>query len=381
MSRRTKSKKRKKDGTGLEVEDDVKSIQSSSGTSEADDADKSKDLYVPYFVTDYTRRYPEDSPATEFVVFLESTNNLKPIGTRDLLSISSCIKRFNKGVKYLRFINKHKIGVYFEKPGLANAFLNNKTFFKDYQFCASIPAATTEVTGIIRNVPVKLSNKKIFTMLSSQKKIICVKRFLRKSFEENGFVLQPTQTVAITFASSILPDFVDLDGWRHDISVYIPPVKQCFQCLRYGHMAKYCKNSERCSICKENHSYKTCTVPVEKAKCVHCDGNHISISPQCPIKKNKIKENQMKYQRTPFSDLFNENNFPLLGSKSKSSHLLNILKNDNKSLTLLVESIVKMITLHKNNETTICSSNVMEILNETFSKNNPPLQNSPHIKQ
>ncbi|CAK1591850.1 unnamed protein product [Parnassius mnemosyne] len=56
-------------------------------------------------------------------------------------------------------------------------------------------------------------------------------------------LLQPTGTVAITFASNVLPDHVDLHGWRFVVNQYIPPVKQCYNCLRYGHLAKYCKNS------------------------------------------------------------------------------------------------------------------------------------------
>lgn len=352
-----RTRKRKKD----EAEEKSEGDSTSSSESEVESADK----YKPYLVTDYKRRYPEDSGATEFVVFVESSNADIPIGTRDLMSISSCIKRFNKGIKYLRSMNKFKIAIYFEKASLANAFLNNATFLKDYQFKANIPASSTEITGIIKNVPTNLTNKKIFTMLSSYKKIISVRRFTKRTKVDDNFIQQPLQTVAITFATSVLPDYVDLDGWRHDISAYVPPVKQCFRCLRYGHLAKFCKNSERCSICKEDHSYKVCKTPIEQAKCFHCDGNHVSISAQCPIKQKKIQENRQKVQTPSFADIFKNGNFPPLGPK-KPLDLLTLLKSNDKALNLLVQSIIKIITLNKTQDTPISSKNVLDVLSDFF---------------
>ncbi|CAH0404751.1 unnamed protein product [Chilo suppressalis] len=228
MGRNKVGKKRKKTEPD---KDDPDGLQVDSTSSDSDE-DGEESLRVPYYVTDYTRQYQEDSMNSEYVVFVESADTQGPIGTRDLLSLSNCLRRYIKGVKYLRSINKYKIGVYFEKPNLANALLNNKTFLNDNNLRAIIPASAAEITGIIRNVSTKYSNKKIFTLLSSFKKIISVRRFFKKVYNDgSGFSLQPTQTVAITFAASHLPDFVDLDGWRHSITTYIPPVKQCYRCL------------------------------------------------------------------------------------------------------------------------------------------------------
>lgn len=69
-------------------------------------------IFLPYLVTDYMKRFPDDS--AEFVVFVETSNAEMPIGTRDLMCISRCIKKFRKGVKYLRSMNKLKL-LYFEK--------------------------------------------------------------------------------------------------------------------------------------------------------------------------------------------------------------------------------------------------------------------------
>jgi hypothetical protein len=294
--------------------------------------------------------------------------------------LSSCLRRYNKGVKFFRSLNKFKIGVYFEKPTLANAFLNNKTFLQDNNFKANIPASSTEITGIIRNVPIKYSNKKIYTMLSSYKKIISIRRFFRKVFiDGGGFTREPTQTIAITFAATVLPDYVDLDGWRHNITPYIPPVKQCYRCLRYGHISKFCKNAERCSICNNNHNYKDCSVSKDKAVCVHCNGNHISISGQCPIKIKKIAENREKYNPPTFASLFDKKSFPVLkpvDKKPEQPNLMSILNTDSLSMEVLLESIIKLITLNKTQNTTISTKNVLEVLNETLRNKNKLISHS-----
>lgn len=386
-----KAKKRKK----RDESEDVPTKQISSGTeSESDSsstekmetiepnhAKDNKDEYKPYRVSDYTRRYPEDSPGTEFVVFVESSKENSPIGSRDMMNLNNCMVRFIKGIKYFNKINKYKIGVVFEKPTLANAFLGNSTFLTDYQLNASIPANSTEITGVVSSVPTDMTNKKIFEALSSNKKIICVRRIMKKvKIENNKYVLQPTQAVAITFASSSsLPEHVYLKKWRLPVQVYVPPVKQCFRCLRYGHMAKYCKNNVRCSICTEGHSFKECTKPTSEATCVHCGGPHIAISGSCPIKKQKILEIKNKASPAPYSSLFNKLEFPTLSKKENQQDLLKFIMTDNQIIQLFTKTIIKLITLNKSDNLQICTKTVTETLKETFREKETTLPSSQVI--
>ncbi|CAH2109130.1 unnamed protein product [Euphydryas editha] len=273
----SKSKKRKKligekthsNSPSGESSDEM-SVGSQSTLFQDTEDIKSNDFYAPYRVNDYLRRYPEDITGNEYIVFVESTEET-PIGTRDMMYLNNCFTRFIKGIKYLKKINKYKVGIIFEKPSLANAFLDNVTFLKQQKLRALIPANTTEITGVITDVPIDMSNKKIFRALSSSKKIICVRRIMRKVKIEDKFENQPTKTVAITFAASaVLPDAVCLKMWRLPVIPYIAPVKQCFNCLRYGHLAKFCKNAVCCSICTERHNFRSCVTPVQNAKCINC---------------------------------------------------------------------------------------------------------------
>lgn len=368
-----KRKKAENDNPASVIMESDSSSDSEYSTNFEDETNK----YAPYRVTDYSRRYPEDSAVGhELIVFVESTNDI-PIGSRDLMYISSCFTRFVKGTKFLKKINKFKIGVVFDKPNFANAFLDNVTFLREQNLKASIPAGSTELTGVIHSVPIDMSNKKIFKAISSSKKIICVRRIMRKAKIDNTYQLVPTQTVTVTFASSTsLPEHVFIKMWRIPVVPYIPPVKQCFKCLRFGHLAKFCHNSERCSICTEAHNFKDCTSSPDKAICVHCNGNHLSISGQCPIKQKKIEENKNKFTRTSFSEALKSNHFPKINKEKDSHQLLEMILSNEKALNLLTESLIKIITLNKTDNIKINCDTITNFIKETTQNKKKTPKNS-----
>lgn len=346
---------------------DNKNILSNCNISDSDE-DNTETKYLPYKVPKYERKYPENSTITEFIVFL-SRKDEQTIMETDKLAISQAIRQQRiHGVKHLKIINKYKIGVVFDVSNNANACLSNKTILNELNLKANIPASSTEVTGVLRGVPVAMSNKKIFSLITSTRNVIQVRRFTRRVKDEGMFKIEPTQTIAVTFASTQLPDCIYLDSWRHEVSQYIPPVKQCLKCLRFGHIATYCKNSEKCSICTENHNYRQCKTSSEEAKCINCGGNHIAISSQCPIKKQKINEIRIKTRTATYTELFNGKDFPPLPTKTKSTSQLESLFESEKFLHLLTESISKILVL-KSKGTPMCSNNYKEVLLETFKRN------------
>lgn len=144
-------------------------------------------------------------------------------------------------------------------------------------------------TGIIRFVPANISNKELYTKLSSIYEIIAVRRFTKKVGQERI----PLQTVSITFLSNTLPDNIQYDLFSYRVFDYIPPLQQCFKCFKFNHSAKVCNGKQRCSICSGEHLYKDCDKQNEIC-CVNCSGPHLAISKQCPIKIKKITEKKSK---------------------------------------------------------------------------------------
>ena len=343
-------------------------------TSEDSDEEVGK-KYQVYKVPGYSRKYPENSQKAEFIVFLSHASE-KSFSDKDRLALSNAIRKFCvSGIMHLRSVNKYKIGITFDLSNNANVFLQNKKLLDELNMKATIPAMDTEVTGVLTSVPTDLSNKKIFTMIGSSRGVIQVRRFMRRVRNDGGEVsYQPTQTVAVTFASTELPQYVYLDSWRHEVNVYIPPVKQCLQCMKYGHIAKYCRNSMVCSICSQSHHFKACTEDPKNAKCCNCGGNHIAISNTCPQKKAKIEENKIKSRATKYSDLFNENSFPQLTQTNIGTQIQNLSKSD-FFMNILIQAITKIITNQK--DTPINSTTIKEVLSQTF-RNSTSLPNNGH---
>ncbi|XP_026330498.1 uncharacterized protein LOC113237995 [Hyposmocoma kahamanoa] len=250
--------KSKKKRTRDDVSPDEKPL---SRNSSSENEEESMEYYT-FGAPNYKRKYDLNSNISEYVVFLSYTDQQASITDKTRMTISQGLKKTKtKGIQHLRSINKYKVGVVFDAANSANVFIDNIKFFEETEMVPSLSAAATEVTGVVRDVLVTFSNKKIFSAINSSKNVVQDKKFTRKEKADNvSIVFKPTKTIAITFASTQLPQHVYLDNWRHEVATYIPLVKQCLKCLRYGYIAKFCKNSEKCSICSEGHSFKVCIV-------------------------------------------------------------------------------------------------------------------------
>jgi hypothetical protein len=264
-------------------------IRSCSESDSSDFDDESK-KYNIFKVPGYSRKYPENCKKSEYIVFLLHQEDNKPFSDKDRLAISHALRKYCiTGILHLKSMNRYKIGITFDLLNNANVFLQNKKILEELALKATIPASDTEVTGVLTSVPVDLSNKRFFSFIGSSRNVIQVRRFMRRVREGDTDSYQPTQTVAVTFGSTELPQYIILDPCRHEVSVYVPPVKQCLRCLKFGHIAKFCRNTEVSSICT-NHSFKMCKDDPNNAKCCNCGGNHIAISNTCPQKKLKLKK-------------------------------------------------------------------------------------------
>lgn len=345
-------------------------------TSNMQHTENDSDKYKLYKVPGYSRKYPDNSNKSDYIVFISRVEENRPFSDKDRLALSKALRdHCVSGVMHLRPVNRYKVSITFDLSNNANVFIQNEKLLKALSLKASIPAGDTEVTGVLTSVPLELSNKNIFALIGSSRNVIQVRRFMRRVRGEGGEVsFQPTQTVAVTFASTQLPEYVYLDSWRHEVKIYIPPVKQCLKCLRYGHIAKFCRNDEVCSICTLKHNFKNCTADRTKPKCANCNGEHVAISSSCPIKKAKIEENKIKSHSVQYSDLFNEASFPHLASKSIETQINNLTKSDT-FINLILETITNILTnKSKDNNTPINSASIRATLKQTLSKTSPLLK-------
>ena len=71
-----------------------------------------------------------------------------------------------------------------------------------------------------------------------------------------------------------------------------PQVTQCYKCQGFNHIAKDCKNAQKCLQCAGAHKSIECPDKNKdslKLKCSNCNGEHVASSKECPKFKEQIK--------------------------------------------------------------------------------------------
>lgn len=135
--------------------------------------------------------------------------------------------------------------------------------------------------GSIKGIDLNISDTDIHKGIkSSGAKIIEVHRCNRRN-KEGAYV--PSTTLQVIFEGRALPNNVAIWNSLHEVELFIPPVKKCPQCYRFGHSRKDCRaNSQKCDQCNNNAHTDGEPCPTANPKCVHCLGPHKSSARDCP---------------------------------------------------------------------------------------------------
>lgn len=177
---------------------------------------------------------------------------------------------------------------------LNNAIIANKLLFlpslNNNIFDSYIPDFNLYKYGVVRDIDTSITIEEIINETNSNIKIIEARRLTKRLKVDGQVEYRQLETCVLKFEGQILPNHIYLFGTRCEVSTYIPPVVQCFNCLRYGHMSKQCKSKQRCSRCQDSHAPKDCSASVPI--CLYCKGEHSSIYRQCPefTKQKNIKK-------------------------------------------------------------------------------------------
>ena len=114
-----------------------------------------------------------------------------------------------------------------------------------------------------------------------------------------NFKGQPTRKVVIQFENEqdmkiALFSGIYFGRMRIRCETYraTPPVTQCYKCQGFNHIAKDCKNGQKCVRCAGPHKSTECPDKNKESltvKCSNCNGNHVAASKEWPKFKEQIK--------------------------------------------------------------------------------------------
>lgn len=176
----------------------------------------------------------------------------------------------------------------------------------------------------------------------------------------------PTRTVKVTFddaanRNTFIRTGLQIDSMHFNAEAATQNTKpvQCYLCLKYNHVAKYCKTKQQtCLRCGENHRADVCNVTDDKVKCCNCKGKHLATSTDCSIyqeqeKRAKKLVNQYaninnKQAQTP-PPLHSNIDFPALPSALRPDLFNEIINVLSAKMEKLIEETTQRIvkTLHK----------------------------------
>lgn len=159
--------------------------------------------------------------------------------------------------------------------------LENSELNKNF-IIAFIDSRSTICKGVITDWPYDIPS--LWEEIREKEEVIKIEKMTRKVWDNETRTLtdKDTGNLIITTRGNKVRESINIfQNLRYGLKIrpYVEPVKQCFQCYRYGHIKAICKSEPRCVVCG-NVAHSECTAV---ATCRNCDGTHKASSRECLV--------------------------------------------------------------------------------------------------
>lgn len=236
------------------------------------------------YLTQSENRYTSESCAP-YIVYLIDSDADANIGNICGAVIGKEFRRLGIKVKAFTSSGPEKLVIHFYSPEEANAFVETGIHLLKPSWRAIIPNSSIFKVGIVHRFPTEFSEEDFWSGLDENSKELIVKvEFMKKrvEIERNGTkirVFQRIHSIKI-FAKTRLPEGISMFEQLLAVDKFIPKVKRCFYCQRFGHISSNCDHPIRCLRCGENHNVERCQ---NEYRCVNCGGDHLASYQRCII--------------------------------------------------------------------------------------------------
>ena len=180
----------------------------------------------------------QNQTASSFARFLiiESVEENKQLSTLSPFVIEKQIESLAGVPKSVKKLRNGNLLVEVDKPQHARNLLKLSEFFNIKSKC--YPHGSLNISkGIIRCPDLAgVSDKEIAEELKPQ----LVTDARRIKIKRNEKLLE-TNTIILTFGTSIMPRSITVGYLVTKVEIYIPNPLQCYHCFKFGHSSKACK--------------------------------------------------------------------------------------------------------------------------------------------
>ena len=161
---------------------------------------------------------------------------------------------------------------------------------EEHNLVARILPSFTMKFGLIFGVPTEYTEEELISMADPISQAKTIERIYRK--DKASGELFPTMRIKVGFKSNFVPEEVKFGYAIMQCKYYVPQIRQCFRCQRFGHMAGNCKQSlQICVNCGGPHSAEDCKACYKA--CANCGGNHPANDRACVMRDRYYKIHKM----------------------------------------------------------------------------------------
>ncbi|MES1918892.1 hypothetical protein MHBO_000787 [Bonamia ostreae] len=267
-----------------------------------------------------------------------------PLECKNPIYLESKIKGIIPKCKKAKLLRFGDIKVWMESEQDRNLALDNSLRNSDIitsnfgEYAKVLPWRNTEEMSVLHRIPSNMEDKQIENFMSEKKQKVTILKRIENSNKQwlTLFVRFSDEAVRKRLTDR---GYVRIGFSKFRISKYerrVPPI--CFNCQKYGHVAKVCFAKSKCRNCAESHSSRDCPNEDTK-KCINCKGKHKSGDKNCIKRKKYINRFQALAEETVFesneSEDKNTNNIfgwtPTKRNLTKKEKLMTMLTWPSKS--------------------------------------------------
>ncbi|XP_062557366.1 uncharacterized protein LOC134222240 [Armigeres subalbatus] len=198
----------------------------------------------------------------------------------------------------------------------------------DANLIVYVPKNKNTTITFIKGVPISFEEAEMKLNIEAEHPVTQVQRIKRR--DRNG-ELQDTTNIKVTVDGPQVPKWVKIFGCNFRPELYIFPIRQCKNCWRFGHGAKFCTAQSRCATCGGKHPSSDCKTD---AKCPNCKLKHGANDPECPERQRHMKIREtMRTKQISFSQA--ETHYPKL---QNHFNLLGNLENEDDTFPSLAQT-------------------------------------------
>ena len=239
-------------------------------------------------------RYDPDSSGPFLVIIVDRREDFN-LGNYHPMIIGKYFRIHKINLLTLNSKDSDSISITFPTYLEANEFIDSgKISNINSNWSAYIPRVNFQYAGVIRDIPKSFTEEDVKEGITDEQvlgSIVSILIIKKRVVVEGSNTLVSTGSVKIVF-NSALPEKIKINNVYRKVFKFIPLVKRCFSCQRYGHINSNCMSFPRCVVCGQNHeSSFSCT---NKISCANCKGDHKASDLNCPCFKFQKEVNLVK---------------------------------------------------------------------------------------